>query len=397
MRLIHLADLHLGYRQYHRLTPTGLNQREADVAGAFTRAVDKVVALRPEVVVIAGDVFHSVRPANPVIIHAFTQFARLRDELPATRVVMIGGNHDQPRSTETGCILGLFKRLAFHVVYGAPEVLTIPDLDLEILAVPDRSGQLPALVPTTGAPHRVLLLHGRLDDVLEKRAETSSLHLTTRDLHPDRWSYVALGHYHVHTKVTANAYYSGSLEYTSVNPWRDLYEERERKIPGKGFIEVDLSKDLTDKPPVFHHLPTQRRLIDIPPISAEGLSPSELMTAIENAVGKVKGGIRDAVVRLLIFDVPRGLMRELDQSRLRAIKQQALFFRLDARAPETRQIRFNGSAGKRRTLADTVRDYLEQRELAPTVSRKALVELGVHYLEAANAAADMVPAAEEAV
>jgi hypothetical protein len=32
LRLVHLADLHLGYRQYQRLTPRGINQREADVA-----------------------------------------------------------------------------------------------------------------------------------------------------------------------------------------------------------------------------------------------------------------------------------------------------------------------------------------------------------------------------
>ena len=32
MRLVHLSDLHLGYRQYQRLTPGGINQREADVA-----------------------------------------------------------------------------------------------------------------------------------------------------------------------------------------------------------------------------------------------------------------------------------------------------------------------------------------------------------------------------
>ncbi|HEY7893502.1 MAG TPA: hypothetical protein VIC24_01245, partial [Gemmatimonadaceae bacterium] len=73
MRLVHLADLHLGFRQYHRLTPDGINQREADVALVFRRAIDKVVALRPEVVLIAGDVFHTVRPMNAAIIEAFTQ------------------------------------------------------------------------------------------------------------------------------------------------------------------------------------------------------------------------------------------------------------------------------------------------------------------------------------
>ncbi|HUF31535.1 MAG TPA: metallophosphoesterase, partial [Gemmatimonadaceae bacterium] len=127
MRLVHLADLHLGYRQYHRLTASGLNQREADVAGTFVRALDQVIALEPDVIVIAGDVFHVVRPANPVIIHAFSQFARLRQALPKALVVIIGGNHDQPRSTETGCILGLFRQLGFTVVFNAPEALRFPE------------------------------------------------------------------------------------------------------------------------------------------------------------------------------------------------------------------------------------------------------------------------------
>ena len=46
MRLAHLADPHLGVRQYHRQTPSGINQREADVARAFRLAVDGVIGAR---------------------------------------------------------------------------------------------------------------------------------------------------------------------------------------------------------------------------------------------------------------------------------------------------------------------------------------------------------------
>lgn len=389
MRLVHLADLHLGYRQYHRLTASGLNQREADVAATFVRALDQVIAVKPDVIVIAGDVFHTVRPGNPVIIHAFSQFARLRDALPAAKIIMLGGNHDQPRSTETGCILGLFKQLGFHTIYGQPSALRFPDLDLEILAVPDRSGALPALVPATTAAYRVLLLHGQLDDVLEQRHERASLHLTRADLHPDRWTYVALGHYHVCTPVAANAYYSGSLEYTSVNPWRDLQEEKAKKLPGKGFLEIDLAQDFARKKPVFHHVPTQRKIIDIPPISAQGLSATELMDAIERVVGKVKGGIKDAVVRLVIEDAPRGLMRELSSARLREVKDDALFFRIDARVPEARKQQFSGAPGRRPTLPDQVRAYLQERPLDPVIPRSELIALGLHYLDAADAAAEV--------
>ena len=68
MRLVHLSDLHLGFRQYHRQTPAGMNQREADVAATFSRAVDQIIALAPALVVIGGDVFHTVRPTNSLAI-----------------------------------------------------------------------------------------------------------------------------------------------------------------------------------------------------------------------------------------------------------------------------------------------------------------------------------------
>jgi len=116
MRLVHLSDLHLGYRQYQRLTPGGVNQREADVATTFRTAIDRVIAIRPDVVVVAGDVFHSVRPTNQAILHAFIQFGRLVHALPESIVVLVAGNHDTPRSAETGGILQLFAQLGLHVV-----------------------------------------------------------------------------------------------------------------------------------------------------------------------------------------------------------------------------------------------------------------------------------------
>lgn len=391
MRLVHLADLHLGYRQYHRLTASGLNQREADVAATFARAIDQVIELKPDIVAVAGDVFHTVRPANPAIIHAFAQFARLRAALPSARVVLIGGNHDQPRATETGCILGLFRQLQFETVFGRAASLSFPELDLEMLAVPERSGTLPTLVPTTSARYKVLLLHGELEEVRQQRRDSPATLLTSADLHLQRWTYVALGHHHVLTELAPNAFYSGSLEYTSVNPWRDLYEERTRGVAGKGFLEVDLDADLRRSPPVFHRVPGQRRHIDLPPVSAAGLSAAELLNAIERAVGKVRGGIADAVVRLVITDTPRGLLREVDPMRLREIKQDALFFRLDARPAEARRHQFDPELGRRPTLRDQLKGYLEERPLDPLVRRTDLVDLGMHYLDLADSAAESTP------
>ena len=102
MKLAHLADLHLGFRQFDRQTTKGANQREADVAEAFKRAVDDILEQKPDLIVIAGDLFHSVRPTNAAILYCFRQLHRLRVGLPNAPIVVIAGEHDTPRSTETG-------------------------------------------------------------------------------------------------------------------------------------------------------------------------------------------------------------------------------------------------------------------------------------------------------
>ena len=380
MRLVHLADLHLGFRQYHRLTPTGINQREADVAYAFRRAIDHAITLAPDIVVIAGDVFHTVRPMNPAIIDAFTQFARLTTALPDAIVVMVAGNHDRPRATETGCILKLFTKLGIHVVVDEPRRIPFPDRDLSILAVPDLTGPRPDLSPDPSARHNVLVMHGEVEGVLPHGGgDRAAMEIPRSALAASRWSYIALGHYHVHQRIEDNAYYSGSLEYTSTDPWSELEEEARLDLEGKGFIEFDLD----DGEHTFHHIPPIRALVSLRPIAARGLSAAELDAAIRDACAGCEGGIEEKIVRLVVRDVPRHIVRELDTRALRELKRRAMHFQLDTRRPDT--MRPPGAATTRRpTLVETVTAYLQKRQLDEELDRGALVKLGLEYLKQAD-------------
>lgn len=385
MRVIHLADLHLGFRQYHRLTPAGINQREADVAHAFRRAIDRIIALRPDVVAIAGDVFHTVRPMNPAIIHAFQQFARLTRELPEAVVVIVAGNHDRPRATETGCILRLFSPLGIHVVDDEPKRLSFPERDLSILAVPDLSGPLPELTPEPGVRHNVLVLHGEVEGMLPPylaRTDRASIEIPREAIGAPQWSYVALGHYHVHREIAPNAFYSGSVDYTSANPWGELVEEREAGLPGKGFIEFDLESGAH----TFHHLEPSRALVDLPSINARGLSAAELDEEIRVALERCEGGIEGKVVRLVVRDVMRHVVRDLDHKAIRDYKRRALHFQLDTRRPEAIRLAASGAPGRRPTLPELVELYLNRRPIENDLDRAALVQLGLHYLREADAA-----------
>src|SRR3954468_8975124 len=168
VKVAHLADPHLGARQYHRQTSAGINQREAGVARAFRLAVDGVIAAAPDLVVVAGDLFHSVRPTNAAIVFAFRQFQRMREALPDAPIVLIAGNHDTPRSTETGSILRLFEELGVDVATDEARRLVYSALDLAILAVPHQAlagNARPSLRADGGERHRVLLLHGEIEGV----------------------------------------------------------------------------------------------------------------------------------------------------------------------------------------------------------------------------------------
>ena len=385
MRLIHFSDLHLGFRQYQRLTPGGINQREADVARSFEYVVGQVIGLAPDVVMIAGDVFHNVRPTNPAILHAFQQLVRLTRALPDTPVIAIGGNHDTPRSTETGGILRLFQQAGVTVVDQEAKRLSFPELGLSVLAVPDVPGALPALTTDPSARYNVLLLHGAIPGITPEFVsitDRAAIEVSQEELGASRWNYVALGHHHVFTEVAPNAFYSGSIDYTSVNPWGDRWEEEKRAI-GKGFVEFDLETGTYR----FHRIPPSRPLIELESIWARGLTVGEVDARIQSAVETCPGGIDDKIVRLVVRDLPRHIARDLDHRALREYKRRALHFHLDTRRPEVvRSIGVSGP-GRRPSLAELVRDKLQSRMIEADIDRATLVELGLQYLRDAESVA----------
>ncbi len=386
MRLVHLSDLHLGFRQFQRSTAAGINQREADVAQSFTRAVDRVIALAPDVVLIGGDVFHTVRPTNTAILHAFNQFSRLVHALPTAKVIIAAGNHDMPRSTETICILRLFAApLGIHVADREAKRFTFDDLELAVLTVPDLPPGTVDLTPDKAFKYNVLLMHGEVQGVLPQaeRAEhpdRAAMRIAIEEVSKPGWDYVALGHYHVYTRVAEHAYYSGSLDYTSTNPWGEIVAEKAAKLPGKGLIELDLA---TGKQ-TFHPLPVTRAFVDLPPINGGLMSAADLDAAIQAAVAKLPDGVDGKVVRLVVNEVPRHIAREIDHKALRDLQRRALHFQLDVRKPAVVRRDQSGAPGRRASLADTLRESLNARNLTSEIDRDALVSLGLRYLEQAE-------------
>jgi DNA repair protein SbcD/Mre11 len=383
VKLAHIADTHLGIRQYHRQTAAGINQREADVAQAFRAAVDGIVAAAPDAVVIAGDLFHSVRPTNAAIVFTFRQLQRLRDSLPRAPILLIAGNHDTPRSTETGSILRLFEELGVDVATDQPRRLVYPALDLSILAVPSQAVSAPervALAPEGGEGRQVLAIHAEVEGEYpfdRSAADYGGAIVSRRELHLEEWSYVALGHYHTQHEVARNAWYAGSLEYIGPNLWGEWVDEKQHGAHGKGWLLVDLDTGSVSRRPIA----TAREVYDLDPILAEGLSAAGLDEQIKARVESLPGGIADKIVRLRVFGVARHVARELNHTAVRSYKAEALHFHLDLRRPETHRIVGTGAPGRRQTLPDLVTSYLTARPLPAELDREAFVRLGRELMD----------------
>jgi DNA repair protein SbcD/Mre11 len=379
LKIAHLADLHLGYRAYHRLTQRGQNVREADVADAFRRAVIRLIEIRPDLVVVAGDVFHTVRPSNTAIADAFRQLSLLADRLPDTPVVIIAGNHDSPRSAETGNILNLFREIdGVRVVCDECRSVHLPQVETSVLCLPHvalSTGEAAAMEPDPAAKFNLLTLHGMVggaaaEEKLRYVTEYGGAVVQDSAIGPERWTYVALGHYHLRTEMAPNMWYSGGLERTSTNLWIETEE--------KGFLVFD-----TDTGRAEAEVVETRTMVDLPRLQARGLGPDEVDAAIAAAVERVQGGLGGKMVRLVVHDVPRTVARELSHRRIRDWKAEALHFHLDLRAPEVRRRSGSGAPVRRQSLEEQVGSYLRHTWPVsdPRLERERLAELGVGYVQ----------------
>ena len=111
-RLVHTADTHLGYRQYHRA------ERRADFLAAFEQVIDDAVAAEADAVVHAGDLFDDRQPGLPDLTGALSALERLDDAgIPFLAVV---GNHESKRGRQW---LDLFEQVGVATRLGRSPVV----------------------------------------------------------------------------------------------------------------------------------------------------------------------------------------------------------------------------------------------------------------------------------
>lgn len=372
--ICHLSDVHLGYRRYNKLTKSGLNQRESDVNLAFQEAITRIINVKPNVVVIAGDLFHSVRPSNSVITFCFRQFRKLSRESGAP-IVIVGGNHEAPKRVDTGSVLQLFSEIeGVYVADAGKEIFTFPDRSLAVTCLPHAAFadlSTVSLRADDRFAHNILVAHAQVNEAWVSDFGGAEVHLAA--LQPHEWDYIALGHVHIHRAVGRQAVYSGSIEHTSANIWG---ESRELK----GFLEVSLP---TGKR-VFHPLTSPREVVLLDPVDGAGLEPGDLMAAIAGRVDGVSGGLDGKIARLSLLNISRESYKNLDHKALRTLRNKALHLTLD--------ITFVSASGDMQTLGKPGKGLLRDQLVefsktweAPGITQQEIAEILERYLSKVEA------------
>ncbi|MEY8522404.1 exonuclease SbcCD subunit D [Lachnospiraceae bacterium 38-10] len=112
MRLFHLSDLHIGLKLLNR------DMRE-DQEYILERVAALAAEKKPDVVLIAGDIYDKSVPSAEAV-EVFDRFVgQLREAVPGAAVMMISGNHDS--ASRVDCFRGILSGQGLYMI-GKPPV-----------------------------------------------------------------------------------------------------------------------------------------------------------------------------------------------------------------------------------------------------------------------------------
>jgi len=314
---VHAADLHLGYAQY------GLETRRQDFDDAFKELVDRTIELKPDFMIIAGDLFHQARPSNHTLENTIRSFKRLKDA--GIPVLTVDGSHDSAPNTITSTILypldsaGLIIHLPRHqgacwskenccYVYGIP---TYHNRHKTQEALPKFMEDNPP-TPKVGVAN-IFVLHGALDLPGVKGPFEAEI---LPDELPGGFCYYAAGH--LHERYMSNfkdgiLVYSGSTETVSYDEAKYL----------KGFYLVKVDEKGQVKPEIIE-LTSPRKFVIMAEQDFTGMISAKIT---ELAVQMVKEADEEGAVIIPVLKgtLPSEASRtEIDISKIRNAGERAL-------------------------------------------------------------------------
>jgi len=314
MKIIHFSDTHLGFSEYNKIDPeTGINQREQDFYDAWNSVVDAIIDKKPDLVLHAGDLFHTTRPSNRAIAVALEGIQKIGDS--GIPLVCIAGNHSTPKIRATGSIfeaIELFPNVktAFQgkyekfIINGAA-VHCVPHCAL----TEDLEQAFHDITLSPDADYQILLTHGAWTG-----SKNYSMGEFNEQIIPNpeivlqkKFDYIALGHYHRYLEIDEHIIYSGSTERTSFNE--------------TGYTSGYLWLDLQAKHREYITIPS-RNMLKLPALDCSDLSASNIYQALSEISTPE---LQHALVRLELKNIPHDTFLRLDWREIDKIFEQVFY------------------------------------------------------------------------
>ena len=301
MKFIHLSDTHLGFSDYYKIDPqTGINQREQDFYRAWFHIIDKILEIKPDFVIHAGDLFHTSRPTNRAIAVALEGIQKISDA--GIILVTISGNHSTPKIRATGSIFESIALLpnVFASFQGKYDKFKIGNCEIHCIPHCSLTEELEkafnSIHFSKNMRYHILVTHGAWAG-----NKSFSMGEFNEQFIPDpetkmnlSLDYIALGHYHKHIKIKPHIIYSGSTERTSFN---------EADNP-TGFMIVDL--ETGDRK---YHTTPSRPMVRLDPLDCSELNTSQIYTELEHLSTP---DLKDALVSVQLLNVRHETLIKLE-------------------------------------------------------------------------------------
>ena len=230
MKFAHLADTHLGYRQF------GLYEREKDFYEVFEKIIDRIIEEKVDFVIHSGDLFDNSRP-SPIALLTF-QKGLIKLKNANIPVYAIAGNHDSVLRKNSIPPQVLFKKFGLKVI--SPINTNYMYHDVFIAGLPFYSSsqyknlknKLSELSKKAASHEKsILVLHQGIDKYFNLQYE-----LEIGDI-PDNFTYYAIGHLHNYIN---DDFGEGKLVYPGSSEVWKTTELGDYRKNGKGFVIVDL-------------------------------------------------------------------------------------------------------------------------------------------------------------
>lgn len=251
IKIAHIADTHLGYRQY------GLIEREEDYYDNFRKITNDILEKNIDYVIHCGDLFEQPKPPIKALLTAQECFTKMIEN--GIEIFVIAGNHDIQQRRKTVLPQELYLNDKFHILSTKNNNVTLKE-DIFLAGIPylqksfeDKIKEILYELASKAETHKhkILMLHGSIKNKFEFNPEFEN------ETIPKGFDYYAMGH--IHQRILEKDFHEGILSYPGSTEIKDKGEIQDWKNNKKGYNLLTIDDKINIE---YVNIQVERKFID---------------------------------------------------------------------------------------------------------------------------------------